>query len=267
MGTQRHISQNVLFSSFDMKSRHKQYNIVENKLSDIFIYSRYRGGANVSIQLSLKTESPTSELLYSNTSIQTETVVSAIARIPISLDNTRLCFSKGKGSLELEKEAGITNSPLYFGEKSSDIDNELTHNTLLSSLRTEDISTNLVYGTPDIGKELKKDPVKILDDIRNKNINKDKIIIGHLNVNHIGNKFEPLASIVKDRVHVLLLSETKLDGSFPNGQFLIEGYTTPFKKDRNIFGGGLCCGMLKMISHVRELNYPPLMISNVYLLK
>ena len=44
---------------------------------------------------------------------------------------------------------------------------------------------------------------------------------------------------MKDRVHVLLLSETKLDGSFPNGQFLIEGYTTPFRKDRNIFGGGL----------------------------
>ena len=232
MGTQRHISQNVFFSCFDMKSRHKQYNIVENEFSDIFIYSRYRGGANVLIQLSFKTESPTSELLYSNTSMQNETVASAIARIPLSLDNTRLCFSKGKGSLELEKEAGITSSPLYFGEKSSDIDNELTHNTSFSSLRTEDISTNLVCGTPDIGKVLEKDPVKILDDIRNKNINKDKIIIGHLNVTHIVNKFEPLASIVKDRVHVLLLSETKLDGSFPNGQFLIEGYTTPFRKDR-----------------------------------
>ena len=86
MGTQRHISQNVFFSCFDMKSRHKQYNIVENEFSDVFIYSRYRGGANVLIQ-SFKTESPTSELLYSNTSIQNETVASAIARIPISLDN------------------------------------------------------------------------------------------------------------------------------------------------------------------------------------
>ena len=33
--------------------------------------------------------------------------------------------------------------------------------------------------------------------------------------------------------------ETKLDRSFPNGQFLLHRYSEPFRLDRNQFGGGL----------------------------
>ena len=33
--------------------------------------------------------------------------------------------------------------------------------------------------------------------------------------------------------------ETKLDKSFPNGQFLLHRYPEPFRLDRNQFGGGL----------------------------
>ena len=38
---------------------------------------------------------------------------------------------------------------------------------------------------------------------------------------------------------VLLVSETKIDDSFPYGNFLIDGLITPYNFDRNSNGGGL----------------------------
>ena len=36
-----------------------------------------------------------------------------------------------------------------------------------------------------------------------------------------------------------MVSETKLDDSFPVGQFLIDGFQQPFRFDRNKNGGGI----------------------------
>ena len=36
-----------------------------------------------------------------------------------------------------------------------------------------------------------------------------------------------------------MISESKLDDSFPHGQFLIDGFHTPFRFDRNKNGGGI----------------------------
>ena len=36
-----------------------------------------------------------------------------------------------------------------------------------------------------------------------------------------------------------MISETKLDESFPIGQFLIKGFSTPYQSDRNCHGGGI----------------------------
>ena len=36
-----------------------------------------------------------------------------------------------------------------------------------------------------------------------------------------------------------MLSETKLDSSFPEGQFLIPGYSAPYRIDRTCHGEGL----------------------------
>ena len=38
---------------------------------------------------------------------------------------------------------------------------------------------------------------------------------------------------------VLLILETKLDNSFPNGQFLIKRYSAPYRLDRDAQGGGI----------------------------
>ena len=38
---------------------------------------------------------------------------------------------------------------------------------------------------------------------------------------------------------MLLISDTKLNDTFPQGQFVINGFRAPFREDRNDKGGGL----------------------------
>ena len=50
----------------------------------------------------------------------------------------------------------------------------------------------------------------------------DKLILGHLNINSIQNKFEALKFITDNNIDIFLISETKLDDSFSTAQFLIK---------------------------------------------
>ena len=65
------------------------------------------------------------------------------------------------------------------------------------------------------------------------------LFFGHLNVNSVRNKFEALQFLIKDKFDVVfLVSESKLDLSFPGNQFKIPGYRI-FRQDRDKYGGGL----------------------------
>ena len=72
-----------------------------------------------------------------------------------------------------------------------------------------------------------------------KSDNPNKISIGHLNINSIRNKVEFLKELIGVNVDIFLISETKLNVTFPTGQFLINGYQLPLRFDRNGNGGGL----------------------------
>ena len=63
----------------------------------------------------------------------------------------------------------------------------------------------------------KDDPHVILSNIRKKNLN--KVILGHLNINHLSGKFEDLRYVIKDKMDVLVLTETKIDDSYPTSHF------------------------------------------------
>ena len=73
-----------------------------------------------------------------------------------------------------------------------------------------------------------------MENVRRKNI--DRLIFAQLNIR---NKFESLQHIIKKNINVLLISETKIDSSFPSVQLHLEGYTTPYRLDRNATGGGI----------------------------
>ena len=81
------------------------------------------------------------------------------------------------------------------------------------------------------------DPGNILNNLRTKNV--DRPIIGQININFLEKKFEPLLSLVKDKIDILMISETKLDDSFPLNQFEIEGYSQQYRLDRDCNGGGI----------------------------
>ena len=65
------------------------------------------------------------------------------------------------------------------------------------------------------------------------------VIIGHLNINSIRNKFELLSFLIDGKVDIFLISETKIDGTFPTSQFLMSGYSNVYRLDRNDKGGGI----------------------------
>ena len=45
-----------------------------------------------------------------------------------------------------------------------------------------------------------------------------------------------------------MISETKLDESFPSGQFLLDGYSAPFRFDKNWNAGGILLYITEHIS-------------------
>ena len=78
--------------------------------------------------------------------------------------------------------------------------------------------------------------LKALTNIRLKNQNRP--IIGQLNINSILNKFDFLCSETSPSLDLLLVSETKLDDSFPTARFLMSGFCKPYRLDRCSNGGG-----------------------------
>ena len=93
-----------------------------------------------------------------------------------------------------------------------------------------------ICDTNSVEKNCHKDPSKIIGSLHQKHPN--RLIIGQLNINSIRNKFDSLNGILKNNIDVLLLSETKIDSSFPKPQFEIDCFTV-YRCDRNEDGGGL----------------------------
>ena len=80
-----------------------------------------------------------------------------------------------------------------------------------------------------------------LQTIRKDNLS--KLIFARLNINSIRNKFDSLTDVIKDNidiniVNILVLSETKVDHSYPNGQSFLDGFGTALKY-RNRNSGGI----------------------------
>ena len=73
--------------------------------------------------------------------------------------------------------------------------------------------------------------------LRVKNVN--RLIIGNLNINSISNKFDQLKLFARGKVDILIVTETKLDSTFPTSQFVTDGYSEPYRFDRNRNGGGV----------------------------
>ena len=85
------------------------------------------------------------------------------------------------------------------------------------------------------------------------------VVIGNLNINSLSNKFNQLKELVLKHVDILVLTETKLDDSFPNSQFSIDGFSEPFRIDRNRSGS-------RIMIYIRGIN-PSKLLTKHFLLK
>ena len=103
-----------------------------------------------------------------------------------------------------------------------------SNNSKIRNMR-DPVSINTVTTNDDFKTKLK--------DIRITNLN--RIVISHININSIRNKFELLAEAVMGNVDILMVTETKIDESFPASQFITPGFTSPYRFDRTKDGGGI----------------------------
>ena len=83
--------------------------------------------------------------------------------------------------------------------------------------------------------------------IRVQNVN--KIVIGTLNINSLAPKLDQLCEVIGKNLDILTIKETKLDSSFPSQQFMLPGYSEPYRLNRNREGGGK---MNAKINHIHE---------------
>ena len=81
------------------------------------------------------------------------------------------------------------------------------------------------------------DPLSEIKNLRLRNVN--EVIIGNIIINSLPNKFEQLKELVMKHADVLVITETKLDDSFPTSQFLMKYFAETFRLDRNRNGGGV----------------------------
>ena len=97
---------------------------------------------------------------------------------------------------------------------------------------------------------ISNDSKHILSEIKEENT--ERLIIAYININHLQNKFDSLVSIVHNKVGILVMSVTKNDDLYPANPFLKEGYSTPFRLDRNSQGGRGGGGGRGVLIYARE---------------
>ena len=59
--------------------------------------------------------------------------------------------------------------------------------------------------------------------------NPNRVVIGHININSLRNKFDDLKFLFQGNVDIMVITATKLDDSFPSSQFCIDGYSKPLR--------------------------------------
>ena len=90
--------------------------------------------------------------------------------------------------------------------------------------------------------------------------NPNHTIIAYLNINSIRKKFEMLKKVIGNKINSLLISETNLDDAFPLSQFMLEGFTPPYRLDRTEHGRGLILSVREDIPSKLLPNINPILL-------
>ena len=106
-----------------------------------------------------------------------------------------------------------------------------------SFFNTEDVEDKSNAPTVISGVNINKHTFKDLRDVRRSY--PKNFMAAHLNINSLRYKFDEIKEVLTDNiVDLLIISETKLDESFNDNLFSVDGYKVQ-RRDRNQYGGGL----------------------------
>ena len=92
------------------------------------------------------------------------------------------------------------------------------------------------------------------------------MIIGNLNINSIRNKYGQLKETVQKYIYILVVTETKLDETFLESLFLMDGFSKPYRLDRNKNGGRIMIFIRDTISSkILEKHIFPNDVESIFL--
>ena len=93
--------------------------------------------------------------------------------------------------------------------------------------------------TPDLPSEIEND-ANCFDELKALRLKYPRnVMISYININSVRNKLTDFSGMVGDFVDILVISETKIDSSFPTSQFLINGFKSPYRLDVSGNSGGV----------------------------
>ena len=58
-------------------------------------------------------------------------------------------------------------------------------------------------------------------------------VLSYININSIRNKLNMLSMLLKNKVGILAIAETKIDETFSTNQFLLDNYKKPYRLDKS----------------------------------
>ena len=89
--------------------------------------------------------------------------------------------------------------------------------------RSSDVDVDIKEVVQDSsGSSIRSDCISRIKAIRTQNVN---VIIGNLNINSLSSKFDDLKVLMTGMFDILVITETKLDNTFPVSQFHIDGFS------------------------------------------
>ena len=122
------------------------------------------------------------------------------------------------------------------------LDTENENSSFESEILGKDFDSGIFEKSDDSINIAYLNPLFQIKKVRTKNA--ERVIIGNLNITSLPSKFEQLKAL--KYVDVLVLTKTKLDNSFPKTEFLVDGFSEPYRYDRNRKGGRIIFTFVKI---------------------
>ena len=154
------------------------------------------------------------------------------------------------------------------------------YKSVYSSLRTDDASITINGMSDDTGSSQSSSNYLLDLGLKCKGFR-----MGHINIQGISNKIDQVRMLLesdKNQIHVLGLSETKLNDIHPDSAFQVNGFQKPFRRDREANSGGgilvyvrdgISCSRRSDLEHknleciwleIKPVKSKPFLLCNIY---